>query len=37
MGRAVVRGEDVVGGVERINCTYPIEFNPWTLYARFRV
>lgn len=25
-----------VRGVDKINCTYPIDFNPRTLYTRFR-
>ena len=29
--------EDVAEGVGKINCTYPIDFNPWTLNTRFRI
>ena len=29
--------EEVVGGVDKINCTYPIDFNPWMLKTRFRI
>ena len=28
--------EDVVGRVDKISCTYPIDFNPWILCTRFR-
>ena len=29
--------EDLVGCVDKINCTYPIDFNPWMLYMGFRI
>jgi len=29
--------EDVAGRVDKINCTYPIDFNPWTLNTRLRI
>ena len=33
--RGVLLDEEDVGGAE-INCTYPIDFNPWTLRKIFR-
>ena len=35
-GRVEVGATSVVGGVDKINCTYPIDFNPRTLCTRFR-
>lgn len=29
--------EDAAGGIGKINCTYPIDFNPWTLSTRLRI
>ena len=29
--------EEVVGRVDKINCTYPIDFNPWILKKRFKI
>jgi len=26
-----------MGDVGKSNCTYPIDFNPWTLRTRFRI
>ena len=34
--RSVLPDEGVVG-CDRINCTYPIDFNPWTLKTTFKI
>lgn len=39
---SIIRGappdeEDLVVCVDKISCTYPIDFNPWMLYARLRI
>ena len=39
---SIIRGvlpdeEDLAGCVDKISCTYPIDFNPWMLCTRFRI